>query len=138
MEATETKTTRERISARPRINTSDGGDYESWHKRAIIRYADVVRLVGEDPVDADCEKGNLYAGCSERSRYPCDPCYARREWDEGVRDIVRAATDWGLHRFGCDSPYDCTGRQFSHGSSVYRHKRHPGVVVVTWSGGLDI
>lgn len=138
MEATQQKTQRGRIEARPRINTAEDDDGESWHRQALIRYTDIVRLVGEEPTDADCEQGNHYAGCSETSRYPCDPCYARREWDDGVRDIVREATDWGLHRFGCDSPYDCTGRMFSHGSYVYRVKGHQGVVKVTWSGGLDI
>ena len=136
MEATEQRAERVRMPARPRINIKEEAceTGESWHRQAIILYRDVVRLVGEEPT-ADCERWGSVSSCRRRH---CDPCSEWEEWEDAIRDIVREATDWGLHRFGCDSAYDCTGRQFSHGSYVTRLPKHPGVVMVSWSGGRDI
>jgi len=134
---TEEKAVRERISARPRLNTSEDRPEhgESWHVQALIRYSDIVRLVGEEPEDLPCERWGRVSSCSRR---PCDPCSERSEWEEGILNIVREATDWSLYTYGCNSAYDCTGRPFAHAPAVYRHKRHPGVIVVSWGGGLDI
>lgn len=136
MEATESKTVRRNIAARPRINTSEDADEfgESWHKRALIRYSDIVRLVGEEPEDLPCERWGHVSSCRRR---PCDPCSERSEWEGAVLDVVREATDWGLWGSGYGVE-GCPGRPFADTPSVYRHKRHPGVVVVSWSGGLDI
>jgi hypothetical protein len=131
MEATET---RERIAARPRINVRESGDYESWHKQAVMRYADIVRLVGEEPTDEPCERWGYASRCRRRR---CDACYTRDRWEDGVLDIVREATEWGL--FGSGYGVEgCPGRPFADTPSVYRHARHPGVEMVTWGGGLDI
>jgi len=146
---TESKTRRGRIPARPRINTSESGDWEGWHRRAFIRYADIVRLVGEEPEDLPCERWGRVSSCSRR---PCDPCHERSDWEEAILDLVRDATanpsadpangegcqGWGLYEFNTRNAYDCTGKPFAHAPSVYRHKRHPGVVVVSWGGGLDV
>ena len=136
MEATENRTQRERVSARPRINISEDADEhgESWHKQAIIRYADIVRLVGPEPADVPCERWGRASTCSRR---PCDPCYERGEWEGAILSIVREATDWWLYGSGYGVE-GCPGRPFSDVPAVYRHRKHPGVVVVTWGGGLDI
>lgn len=131
---TESKTKRERIEARPRINTSEGGDYESWHRRALIRYTDIVRLIGEEPADLPCERWGTASQCSRRL---CDVCATRFEWEAEVCEIIRGATDWAL--FGSGYGVEgCPGRPFADAPHIYRHKRHPGVLVMSWSGGLDI
>lgn len=134
MQATET--TRERITARPRINVSEDRPEhgESWSVRALLLYADIVRMVGEEPADEPCERWGRASSCSRRH---CDPCHERQEWEYGVLDIVREATDWGLYGSGYGVE-GCPGRPFSDTPSVYRHKHHRGVVVVSWGGGLDI
>jgi hypothetical protein len=131
------ETVRRRLSERPRINVSESCDEmgESWHRQALIRYSDIVRLVGEEPEDRPCERWGRRSSCDRR---PCEPCEERSDWEGAILDIVREATEWGLWRYGCDSAYDCTGRPFAWAPSVYRHARHRGVVVVSWSGGLDI
>jgi hypothetical protein len=148
MQSMETETRRGRIPARPRVNTTESGDYESWHRRALIRYADIVRLVGEEPADEPCERWGRVSSCSRR---PCDPCYTRGEWEGEILSIVRDATanpgadpangegcsGWGLYGSGYGVE-GCPGRPYADNPHVYRHKRHPGVVVVSWSGGLDI
>jgi len=131
---TETKAVRLNIPARPRINATESGDYESWQKRALIRYADIVRLVGEEPEDRPCERWGRASFCSRR---PCEACEERSDWEAAILTIVREATDWGLwgSGHGCEgSP----GRPYADNPSVYRHKQHPGVVVVSWGGGLDV
>lgn len=148
MIGTENETRRGRIPARPRINTRESGDWESWDKRALIRFSDIVRLVGPEPT-ADCERYSL--GVCSGSRRPCEACEARNDWEGLILDIVRDATadasadpangecgqGWGL--FGSGHGVEgCPGRRFTDAPSVYRHARHPGVVVVSWGGGLDI
>jgi hypothetical protein len=125
---------RARIVARPRINTRERGDYESWYRRAFVLYADIVRMVGEEPADEVCERWGRRSACRRR---PCDPCYERGEWEEGVLAIVREATDWSLWGSG-HGVEGCPGRPYADEPHVYRHAKHRKVVVVSWSGGLDI
>ena len=134
MEATETKDKRSRIPARPRINMIEGGDYESWHRKALIRYTDIVRLVGPEPEDRPCERWGRVSSCSRR---PCEPCEERGEWEGAILEIVREATDWSLYGSG-HGVEGCPGRPYADTPGVYRHAKHRGVVVVSWGGGLDI
>lgn len=132
MEAT--RSTRNRIPARPRINATEGGDRESWHRRAFIRYADIVALVGPEPEDLPCERWGYVSSCKRR---PCEPCEERGDWEEGILDLVRDATGWGLWGSGYGVE-GCPGQLFSGEPHIYRHKRHRGVVVVSWGGGRDV
>jgi len=133
---TETETQRAHVKASPRMNTSEHRPEhgESWHVKAIMSYADVVRLIGEEPEDLPCERWGRVSSCRRRA---CDPCEERAEWESGVLGLVQSVTDWGLYGSGYGVE-GCPGRRYCDTPSVYRHARHPGVVVVTWSGGIDI
>jgi hypothetical protein len=119
---------RKRVEARPRMNTRETCTPcgESWVKRALIRYEDVLRLVGPEPPE-ECER----LGCDRR---PCDVCRARVRWESPLLDVVQEVTGWWL----CATAHNHPGRPFAWAPSVYRHFRHPGVVVVSWTGGLDV
>jgi hypothetical protein len=135
VQAIETKTKRRQLSARPRINIQeDREDRESWSVKALLLYSDIVRLVGEEPEDRPCERWGHVSRCTRR---PCDACWERTEWEDGILDIVREATDWGLYGSG-HGVEGCPGRAFVDTPSVYRHRHHPRVVIVSWGGGLDI
>jgi len=133
MQATETRT---RLNERPRINIRESEDEcgESWSRDATMLYSDIVRIVGPEPTDP-CERSERYR-CG--SRRPCAACEARGDWADAILAIVREATDWGLYGYNLNAAYSPTGRPFAHEPAVYRHARHPKVVCVTWSGGLDI
>lgn len=121
-----------------RVNTSGSGQpgEEHWSRRALVRASDLPSA----PESQECERGTDdeergWRSCSKR--YPCPTCYAWSEWDEAVLDVVREATGWGLFGSGegCEG---CPGRPYLETPHPYVHRRHPGVVVVSWGGGLDI
>lgn len=116
--------TRRRVSARPRMNVREVGDSESWYRRVVMRAKDLPPL----------PPGECAEPCG---RTPCDFCWAYEEWERRILDIVAEATNWSLAETPLAS-YSPTGRPFCNRAHVYRHVRHPGVVVVSWSGGLDI
>jgi hypothetical protein len=119
-----------RIPARPRLNVRSGGDRESWWKKATLRAVDFA----PEPEDTPCERWGYASRCDRR---PCDSCAERGEWESEVLSVVQEATGWGLYGTGngCEGR---PGRPFASQPDVYRHKRHSGVIVVSWSGGLDI
>jgi hypothetical protein len=98
--------------------------------------SDIERIVGAEPEDQPCERWGRDLRCGSHRR-PCDVCMEHDEWAEAILHIVREATDWGLYGYGQNNAY-MTGRPFAHDPSVYRHARHPGVIVVSWSGGWDV
>jgi hypothetical protein len=135
MEATENRTQRRQLSARPRINTQETGEMgdEYWHRRALILTSDIVRLVGPAP-EGECERE--FSLCPSYRR-PCSYCYGCAEWEQAVLAIVSEATGWGLNGYGLNSAH-MTGRPFAREGQACINARHPKVVTVTWSGGWDI
>jgi len=121
------------------MRTREGGDRESWHKRARLRLVDVERHLGRDLPTAECERlsEHTWYACSTSSRYQCDACAERESWDQGALDLVSEATGWGLWTWGCNSAH-MTGRGFADMPSVYVLKDRPGVLRVSHGGGLDV
>lgn len=113
-----------RLPARPRMNVREHGDAESWHCSATMRLRDLPAL----------PEGECTAPCG---RTPCDHCWAYEKWEQKVLDIVAEATGWQLSETPL-SAYSPTGRPFCNRAHAYQLRKHPGVVRVTWSGGLDI
>lgn len=125
MRETQERAKRKRAPARPRMNTKETGNGESWFRRAIMRYSEAAAIVGECPADPD--------DCGWCGSSRCGACDDRNEWDHKVLSLVSRETNWTLFRFGC-----AAGKPFASAPSVYRPRKHPKFLVVTWMGGLDI
>lgn len=120
-----------RLPARPRMNTREGGDGESWRCVATMWLADVERFCGVEP-EGSCERDPIH-GCPSYTRRPCETCASNREWLGNVLSLVRQETGWGLYSFARGP-----GRAFASEPSVYSPRKHPTLLVVSWTGGLDI
>lgn len=134
MNTTTNAMTVKRLAARPRMNTRQGGDGESWRCQATMWTADIERMFGPEPT-APCERGNPY-GCSRRR---CDACIASSEWTASVLGIVQAETGWRLYSFQRGPGYAFAGEPI-----IFSPRRRPNgnrptkILRVSWSGGLDI
>lgn len=118
---------RPHILARQTVDESG----ESWSRRAKIWAHDLP----EEP-EGECA-GLMH--CT--SRRPCDFCHAHMGWEEIVLEIVQASTGWGLYEYNTNAAYSPTGRPYAHAAWAYTRHNKAGtraIVVVTWSGGLDI
>jgi hypothetical protein len=131
---TENRTITKRLGARPRMTVRETGDGESWGREATMWTADIVRLFGPEPTQ-DCTR-DVFACASDRglrrSRY-CDACSIRDEWETNVLNLVASETGWMLSSFARGPGYAFAGTP-----SVYSPRKHPNVLRVSWSGGLDI
>lgn len=120
-----------RLPARPRMNTRQVGDGESWRCVATMWYDDAVRLVGPEPTGA-CERDPIH-GCPSYTRRPCEACADRRDWESNILGLVAQETGWRLYSFARGPGY-----AFASAPSIYRPRKRPAMLRVTWSGGLDI
>jgi hypothetical protein len=131
MMKTKRETTTRRLPERPRMNVRESNDEDSWRRTATMWLADVERLCGVEP-EGVCERGEP-GGCPSYVRRPCDSCGNTREWLGKVLALVRNETGWRLYSYARGPGY-----AFASDPCVYSPRKHPTVLVVTWSGGLDI